>query len=35
MSPQKNSVEGRFEALLFAARWVMAPMYLGDRKSVV
>ena len=29
MSPQKNSVEGRFEALLFAARWVMAPMYLG------
>ena len=29
MSPQKKSVEGRFESLLFAARWLMAPMYLG------
>lgn len=29
MSPQKKTIEGRFEGLLFAARWVMAPMYLG------
>lgn len=25
----KNSIEGRFERGLFAARWLMAPMYLG------
>lgn len=29
MLPEKKSVEARFEGLLFAARWVMAPMYLG------
>lgn len=26
---RKHSVEGRFEQFLFAARWLMAPMYLG------
>jgi uncharacterized protein (TIGR00645 family) len=25
----KNNAEGRFETLLFASRWLMAPMYLG------
>lgn len=25
----KQNVEGRFEALLFGSRWLMAPMYLG------
>ncbi|WP_136682449.1 TIGR00645 family protein [Falsirhodobacter xinxiangensis] len=25
----KNQVEARFERLLFASRWLMAPMYLG------
>ncbi|MBN2631419.1 MAG: TIGR00645 family protein [Rhodobacteraceae bacterium] len=25
----KKTVEGRFETLLFASRWLMAPMYLG------
>ena len=29
MPSEKKSVENRFESLLFAARWVMAPMYLG------
>jgi uncharacterized protein (TIGR00645 family) len=24
-----NTIEGRFEKLLFASRWLMAPMYLG------
>ena len=27
--PEQNSVERRFEKLLFASRWLMAPMYLG------
>lgn len=35
MSPQKKSVERRFERLLFAARWVMAPMYLGLALALV
>jgi uncharacterized protein (TIGR00645 family) len=26
---KKYSVEGRFEQVLFASRWLMAPMYLG------
>lgn len=26
---EQNSVERRFEKLLFASRWLMAPMYLG------
>lgn len=25
----KNQIEARFERLLFASRWLMAPMYLG------
>jgi uncharacterized protein (TIGR00645 family) len=25
----KNNLEGRFESMLFASRWLMAPMYLG------
>ncbi len=26
---EQNTVERRFEKLLFASRWLMAPMYLG------
>lgn len=29
MDTRKPDVEARFERLLFASRWIMAPMYLG------
>jgi uncharacterized protein (TIGR00645 family) len=35
MLPEKKSVEARFERLLFGARWIMAPMYLGLALALV